>query len=331
VNNVLIDITQIPTQLSGLTTITYAIAVAMLALIIPYTAVEMNVRAIGSKGAPGYDALFMRVMIVLACLVAYSSLYSMFLNIAQAMSFSILSEQDWGNFLVQSFSAPDAQSPILSWLTHPLNSVQAIILFLSSLIAVTAKDVVIMLQACFLSLLFAFGPIAIICAISEKTAAVTRGWIANSIQISMWSFFLRLVVRVWLTMNPLAGNTGTGWANDFLGILTVNVSFITMILGTPILTARLISGESIAAFGEMALGAMEATAIGGAMKAGRFLGGANELRKRHATEREKQKMAQNKATPIQHSTPTTATAAHDRLFGPKPQDGGDAAKVKPDA
>jgi len=329
-NNVLIDITQIPVQLSGLTTITYSIALAMLAVIVPYTAIELNVQAIGGK-PPSYNAVLMRVLIALACLVGYQTLYSMFLNVMQAMSFSILSEEDWGTFLIKGFSAPDSQSPILSWLTHPLSSVQAIILFLSSLVAVTIKDVIVMLQACFLSLLFAFGPIAIVCAISDKTAAVTRGWIANSFQVGLWSFFLRLVVRVWLTMNPLSGNTGTGWANDFLGILTVNVSFITMVLGTPILTARLVSGESIAAFGEMALGAMEATAIGGAMKVGRFMGGANELRKRRAWERDKQKMAQTKATPVQHSTPTTATAAHDRLFGPKPQNGGDASQVKPDA
>jgi len=326
--SVLIDITQIPTQLSGLTTITNAIAVAMLAVIIPYTAVEMSVQAVGAKGPPSYGGLLMRVMVALACLVGYQTLYSLFLSAAQAMSYSILSEQDWGTFLIQSFSASDAQSPILSWLTHPLNSAQAIILFLSSLVAVTAKDVVIMLQACFLSLLFAFGPIAIVCAISEKTAAVTRGWIANSCQIALWSFFLRLVVRVWLTLNPLAGNTGTGWANDFLGILTVNMSFLVMVLGTPVLAARLISGESIAAFAEMAVGSMHAVTIGGAMKAGRFLGQISERRGRYGGG-QMNKPSEAHGKPVQHSTSSTATAAHDRLFGQKPK--GDADKGKPQA
>jgi hypothetical protein len=331
--SVLIDITQIPTQLSGLISITNSIAVAMLAFIIPYTLLELNVQAMGSKAPPSYGSFLVRVLVALACLLAYQQLYTLFLTVAQAMSFAVLSEQDWGNFLVKSFSAPDAQSPILSWLTHPLNSVQAIILFLSSLIAVTAKDVVIMLQACFLSLLFAFGPIAIVCAISERTAAVTRGWIANSFQIALWSFFLRLVVLVWLTLNPLSGNTGTGWANDFLGILTVNISFLVMVLGTPILTARLISGESIAAFGEMAVGTMQAVSIGGAMKAGRFLGQVAERHGRGGPGGrgggDQRKSSDAQAKPVQHSTSSTATAAHDRLFGHK-QEGGEG-KVKPDA
>lgn len=322
--SVLIDISQIPTQLSGLTSITNALAVAMLTIIIPYTAVEMNVQAMGSKAPPSYGGLLTRVMVVLACLVGYQTICSLFLSVAQAMSLSILSEQDWGDFLVKSFTAPDAQSPILSWLTHPLNSVQAIILFLSSLVAVTAKDVIVMLQACFLSLLFAFGPIAIVCAISERTASVTRGWIANSFQISLWSFFLRLVVRVWLTLNPLAGNTGTGWANDFLGILTINVSFLVMVLGTPVLAARLISGESIAAFGEMAVGGMQALTIGGAMKAGKLLGQMTERRGRSGSAyggNGSNKSSGSQGKPVQHSTSSTATAAHDRLFGHKPAGG----------
>lgn len=306
---VLLDITQIPNQLSGLASVTSAIAIAMLAFIIPYTAVEMNIRAMHSKNPPGYGGLTIRVIVAMACLLCYNQLYYLLLETSQLMSFSVLSEQDWGNFLIQNFNAPDAQSPVLSWLTHPLSSVQAIILFLSSLIAVTAKDVVVMLQACFLSLLYAFGPIAIICGISEKTAAVTRGWVANSFQVAFWSFFLRLVVRVWLTLNPLAGNTGTGLANDFLGIVTVNVTFVIMVLGTPILAARLISGEGIAAFGEAALATMQAVTISSALKGGQFL--SKEM------DRYKRDDPKYKASWFHHPIPTaatTATKAYNQLF-----------------
>jgi hypothetical protein len=306
------DITQIPDKLGGLAAVTTAIAVAMLTVIIPYTAVEMNIRAMQSKNPPGYGALLVRIVVVMACLLGYGTLYSFLLKGAQAISFAVLSEQQWGDFLVQNFASPDSQSPILSWLTHPLSSVQAIILFLSSLIAVTAKDVVVMLQACFLSLLWAFGPIAIVCGISEKTSSVTRGWIANSFQVAFWSFFLRLVVRVWLTLNPMAGATGAGIANDFLGILTVNVSFLVMVLGTPILAARLLSGESIAAFGETALGAVQAITIARTLKAGKFMSGEVDRYRRDKPEFQK--------SLFHHPIPMTATLAYNRLFGrPKPQ------------
>jgi len=317
----LLDITQIPSQLGGLAAVTKAIAVAMLAVIIPYTALEMNVRAMQAKHPPDYGALLVRTVIVLACLVGYGTLYSFLLKGSQAMSFAILSEQEWGDFLVKNFSSPDAQSPVLSWLTRPLSSVQAVILFLSSLVAVTAKDVVVMLQACFLSLLWAFGPIAVVCGISEKTAAVTRGWIANSFQVAFWSFFLRLVVRVWLTLNPLAGATGTGIANDFLGILTVNVSFLVMVLGTPILASRLLSGENIAAFGEAALGAVEAVSIARTLRAGNFLG--------REMDRYRRDKPQYRASFFHHPIPVSATSAYNRLFGrPMRRTGGEKGKEK---
>lgn len=324
-NSVMLDITQIPNQLGGLASITNAIAFAMLAFIIPYTTVEMNIRAMHSKNPPGYGGLAVRVIVVIACLLCYSQLYSMLLGASQLMSFSVLSEQAWGDFLVQNFNAPDAQSPVLSWLTHPLSSVQAVILFFSSLIAVTAKDVIVMLQACFLSLLFAFGPIAIVCGISEKTSGVTRGWVANSFQVAFWSFFLRLVVSVWLTLNPLAGNTGTGLANDFLGIVTVNVTFIILVLGAPILAARLISGEGIAAFGEAALATMQAVTISSALKGGQFL--SKEV------DRYKRDDPKYKASWFHHPIPTaasTATKAYNQLFRRnKSPATGDKEKAKP--
>lgn len=321
----LLDITQIPTKFSGLVALTSALALAMLALIIPYTALEMNVQAMQSKNPPGYSGFLVRMVVVVACLACYATLYSFLLQASQLMSLAILSEQDWGNFLVQSFTPPDAQSPILSWLTHPLSSIQAILLFLSTLIAVTAKDVVVMLQACFLSLLYAFGPIAIVCGINEKTSAVLRGWIANSFQVAFWSFILRLVVRVWLTLNPLAGNTGTGLANDFLGILTVNVTFLILVLGTPIVTARLLSGENLASFGEMALGAVQAITISRTMKAGKFLSGEVDRYRRDKPEFQK--------SLFHHPIPMTATLAYSRLFGrtkPKPSAAPTPSKAGPE-
>lgn len=320
-SGLMLDITQIPVQLSGLASVTTAIAIAMLAFIIPYTALEMNIKAMHSKNPPGYGGVAVRVIVTMACLLAYNQLYSFMLGASQAMSFAVLSEQDWGTFLIQSFQASDPQSPVLSWIMHPLSSIQAIVLFFASLLAVTAKDVIVMLQVCFLSLLYAFGPIAVVCAISEKTAALTRGWVANSFQVALWSFILRLTVRVWLTLNPFAGNTGTGLANDFLSIVAVDTSFIVLVLGTPILAARLLSGESIAAFGEIAFGAMQAATIKTTHKVGQFMS--------KEADRYKRDKPQYQSSWFHHPIPrsatavaTTATAAYNRIFG----DGGKQRK-----
>lgn len=313
--NLMLDITQIPVQLGGLVSVTRGIALGLLAFLIPYTAIELNVKAMHARHHPDYGGFLIRAIVVMACLLCYGTLYSFLLQASQMISFAVLSEQEWGDFLVQTFHGSDGNVTIFSVLLHSVTSVQQLVLFLSSLVAVIARDVVVMLQACFLSLLFAFGPIAIVCGVSERTTGVTRGWLVNSFQVGLWSFFLRLAVRVWLSLSPYAGS-GMGLANDFLGILTVNTTFLLLVLGTPIFAARMITGEGLAGFAEAATAAIQTVTIASSLKAGRAAGGALETYRRG-----KARTEESGAKP-QFSTASTATAAHDRLFGRKSQDEG---------
>ena len=320
--NLLLDISRIPTQLGGLSSLTKAIALAMLVFLIPYTLLENGVKAISGKERPDFSGMLVRCLMTVAALLCYERIFYFVAKLSQIMSFAILSEEQWGNFLVQSFHGMTQGEPTLNILIHPVSSIQEIILFLSSLVAVTARDVIVMLQACFLSLLFAFGPIAIVCSINPKSAQVTRGWIANTFQVAFWSFFLRLVVRVWLSLNPLAGVDGAGWQgagwqNDYLGILTVNVTFLLMVLGTPIVAARLLSGESLAMFGEAAMASVQTIMIARKLGAGMAIG--------RAVDRYKRASPEEKSSFYHHPIPSlakTATRAYKDLFhrdpSPKP-------------
>lgn len=307
-NSLLLDITLIPSQLGGLAGITTGLALALFVLLVPVTILELNISGLQAKELPDYGGFFVRVVVALAALLCYQRLFGFILNAAQMMGFAVLSEDQWGNFLVQSFHGAMDGAPTLNILMHPVNSFQEILLFLSSLIAVTSRDVIIMLQACFLSLLFAFGPIAIVCSINKRSAQMAQGWFTGTVQVAFWSFFLRLVVRVWLTLNPMATTSGTGAANDYLGILTVNVSFLIMVLGTPALTARLLSGENLAMFGEAALGAVQTIMIAKKMGAGLSVArGIDNYRKAKPEDK----------TFMNHPMPHTATFAFQKMFGGK--------------
>ncbi|MDD5657585.1 MAG: hypothetical protein PHF00_10070 [Elusimicrobia bacterium] len=316
-HGLLLDITQIPTQLAGLAGLTKAMAVAMLTFIIPWTIFEMNISGMRAREYPDYSGFFVRAFGALLALVCYQRIFSFITKIARMMSYAVLSEEQWGDFLVQSFHGVGTGVPTLNILLHPISSIQEIILFLSSLVAVTARDVIIMLQGCFLSLLFAFGPIAIVCAINRRTSQVTRGWLANTFQVAFWSFFLRLVVRVWLTLNPIAGNLGAGAANDYLGILTVNVTFLLMVLGTPVVAARLLSGENLAMIGAAALTTVQAVLVTKKMGAGAFFSREVErYRKAEPEDRKSHTQFPLRALAF-HTIPTTATSAYRKLFPPK--------------
>lgn len=311
--SLLIDISQIPDKLTGLAAVTKGMSVAMLAFLIPFTIIEMNVRSLERKEMPSYSGLFTRVFTVVVCLLCYQRLFYFILKVSQVMSFAMLSEQEWGNFLTRTLRGSDSRFPTLSILFHSATSIQQIILFLSTLVAVTVRDVIVMLQGCFLSLLYAFGPLALVCAVNQKTGQVTRGWLANSFQVAFWSFFLRLVMRVWLTLAPVAASTGSGAADDYLGMLTVNVTFILLVLGTPIVSARLLSGENLAAFGEAALGAIQTVSFVKTMRAGSFISSKVEAFRRDR-EPFKNHIFHH---PVAYPVAATMTAVGRRFFPPK--------------
>jgi hypothetical protein len=307
----MLDITQIPTKLAGLAAVSKTLAVAGLGFLIPFTILEMNVRSLQRKEFPSYSGLMTRVLVASMCLIAYKSFFGFILKLSQVMSFAILSEEQWGNFLTQSLKGSDSTYPTIMILLKNVASIQGLLLFLSSLLTMVVREVVIMLQVCFLSLLYSFGPLALACAVNEKTLQVTRGWITNTFQVAFWSFFLRLAVRVWLTLAPMSGSTGAGMADDYIGVLTVNVTFLLLILGTPILTARLLSGENIAAFGEAAMGAVQTVVVA------RKMGAAASISKEIGSYRKARAEGKGKEPYFQHPIPATMSRTYEMMFGRK--------------
>ena len=307
----LLDITQIPSKLAGLAAVSKTLAVAGLGFLIPFTILEMNVRSLQRKEFPSYSGLMTRVLVASMCLIAYKGLFGFILKLSQVMSFAVLSEQQWGDFLAQSLKGSDSTYPTLMILLKNVASIQGLLLFLSSLLTMIVREVVVMLQACFLSLLYAFGPLALACAVNERTLQVTRGWLVNTFQVAFWSFFLRLAVRVWLTLAPMSGSTGAGMADDYIGVLTVNVTFLILILGTPILTARLLSGENLAAFGEAAMGAVQTVAVA------RKMGAAGSISKEISAYRKARADGKGKQPYFQHPIPATMSRTYEMMFGRK--------------
>ena len=70
-------------------------------------------------------------------------------------------------------------------------------------------------------------------------------WFKNVIQLSLWTVVLKLIVRVMLA---LPGPDLHGQANlilDILTIIAINVTFLVMVIASPIFTAEFISNHTI--------------------------------------------------------------------------------------
>lgn len=323
-NSLLLDVTLIPAKLGGLAAVTKAIAVPVFGFLIPATILQMNLQAIEAKQRPSYSGLLMRVIVVVLCLLSYNRLFYFVLKLSQVMSFAILSEQQWGEFLVTGFKAKGT-SP-LEVLVKGVSSVQGLILFLTTLLTLLVREVVVMLQACFLSLLYAFGPLALACAVNEGSSKIAKSWFATTLQVAFWTFFMRLALRVWLTLAPMAQGVGS-MADDYVGILAVNLTFFFLILNTPRISALLLSGDNLASFGTFTMGAVQTAIVARNLQMAGGLSGQARLAasawvKAAPNDGEKGRR-QWWAGIVNRPVATTATEAYRHLFGFPP------AKPKP--
>ena len=100
-----------------------------------------------------------------------------------------------------------------------------------------------------------------------------------------------------------------------------------LVLGTPIFAARMISGEGLAGFAEAASAAIQTVTIAGSLKAGRMAGGAMDRHKQNKAYAAAKAWRDSGAKP-QFSTGSTATAAHDQLFGAKDKPGQNGEQEK---
>lgn len=323
-NSLLLDVTLIPEKLGGLAAVTKAIAVPVFGFLIPATILQMNLQAIEAKQRPSYSGLLMRVIVVVLCLLSYNRLFYFMLKLSQVMSFAILSEQQWGQFLVTGFKAKGT-SP-LEVLVKGVSSVQGLILFLTTLLTLLVREVVVMLQACFLSLLYAFGPLALACAVNEGSSKIAKSWFATTLQVAFWTFFMRLALRVWLTLAPMAQGVGS-MADDYVGILAVNLTFFFLILNTPRISALLLSGDNLASFGTFAMAAVQTAIVARNLQMAGGLSGQARLAAaayvKAAPDESEKGRRRWWAGFVNRPVATTATEAYGRLFGFPP------AKPKP--
>jgi hypothetical protein len=103
-------------------------------------------------------------------------------------------------------------------------------------------------------------------------------------------------------------------------MLTVNVTFTLMVLGTPIVAARLLSGENLASFGAAALGTMQTLVIAKTMTTGKFVS--------HEVEKYKKASGPEQRSFFHHPIPATMTRTYQRLFGARvPVNGTGGARV----
>ena len=266
-----VDILSIPDTMQTYATITRSIAIAIIPVLFVLGILKEQAKLVGDE-KPEFASHIYTTIAVFLGLILYKWIFLKIISFCEAIGMSVASLQDW--YELQSTLSLMADKLSGSVLTLSVVQLLAKTFYIISSVA---EIVFNLFRYALLSFLYILGPIAFALAVFPLTRNLVKGWFINIFQISFWIITLRILQA---TMLMLGFTTAIENGGIFY-VLVMSILFIGMIIMTPILTAKLISGENI---GTMASAAMAATTAisarfpgtyknfkGGVSKAGKIL------------------------------------------------------------
>ncbi len=105
-----------------------------------------------------------------------------------------------------------------------------------------------------LSVLYVFGPLAFVGYVFEPTKIILKGWFVGMLQVSFWIVFLRILESVMVAFN-IESLVHSGQLGDIISWTIVCTVFLGLIILTPMITGKILSGQNLGEVGSLAVAA----------------------------------------------------------------------------
>lgn len=237
-NPTVADITQISANMADLETLGMTIAVALMGFLIPLEFLSQNLKVI--EGKSSYRSTFARILAVCLGLILYKRIFDFLVGVGVIVENSILSLPQWGNFITELTKFYLTYKPGLFSSLLPL-----IFAWLASFLSLVVKSVMYWVRYALLSLLYFVGPVSFVFYIFEPTRQAAASWFKNVIQLSLWTVVLKIIVRAMLALQVQTFMAQANMDADIITIIGINVTFLVMMIASPIFTAEFISNHTI--------------------------------------------------------------------------------------
>src|SRR5690242_4296712 len=203
----LFDVTSIPTSLADLVTLSKLAATGMVGFFLILELLNQNVLAI--EGRSRFTNSFVRLFLIFLCLLTYQKIFQMLMDGKTALEWTVLNENDWADLLATLKNFMGEKIDIFS-------SLSFVVTWVGSFIAIDTTEILGWVQYCFLSLLYFVGPLFFAAAVFKPLSYLVGSWFRAVIQISLWTFFVRVVMRVLLAVEITKYLKDGYTNNDFL-------------------------------------------------------------------------------------------------------------------
>jgi len=246
------EVMSIPDTMLTYTTITKAVAFALIPVLFIAGIVIEQAKVIKGEKPEYLKLIFNTLAITIALTGLYTWLFMKIIAICEAAAMSIFDYGDWYEF--KSLLSSVKQDKGVS-----LFSIKIMELISSSFIifATVAESVFEITRYSMLCVMYVVGPLAFVAGIFPATRSMLKGWFVNVFQISFWIVTLRILEATMLSLkleNQISGG-------EPLSLIMVTALFMALIAMTPLITAKLLSGNNLGVIGSTAMTIAGATAI----------------------------------------------------------------------
>lgn len=205
-------------------------------------------------GTPAYGKVLWELVLTAVVLASvHGALFPLIVNTCNAIGETARSKVKWTDFETM-LGKYMQEGGFLAF--FKLTFINVFVNFFT-LIAESMEHILMGVRNAILSVLYVVAPVTVACAAAKETRGIFKGWLLGLLQISFWVVILRIVQSV--AMNFYYASIIPG-SDDKIPIISTSIGYIIMVVVTPLLTGKLLSGENIAAVGSIAVGAITGVA-----------------------------------------------------------------------
>ena len=227
-------------------TITWRLAMFIAMLLFVLSIVDEASKPLRDQ-EPQYGRLLFRACALMAGLIIYRTIFLAIVAICQVISYMLFSMEDWGVISDVILKFPTDKGIFQM-------GIEDVMVGVMKYTGGVIEEIFFRIRYVLLALLYVIGPMAFVMGFWPATNKFIKGWFQNLLEFSFWIITLRVLQAIFASM--MMSSVTAGINMSITEYLVFTTMYVVMVIATPAITGKFLSGESMGQLGSMALGAV---------------------------------------------------------------------------
>ena len=241
------NVLQIPDLFSSAYTVTASAAAVLFPLM--FIAAVLHENFLAMKDRSDYRGLFIRTVLVVGLMILYQEFFTWIVYGTDLLAKAILPHEEFQQVIKTVFREITEKKDLGGFDTRIILTILNYLTYIAALIALGVLN---WLRFVFLSLLYVFGPVPIVCGVYKATSHGLVYWLRSLVAVSLWTVVLSILMKVISGMNLTAVYLPE--QTNAAAVIAANVLFILLFISVPLISHQITSGGSMGGMGSAVVG-----------------------------------------------------------------------------